>query len=214
MTVFLRNLWNFIAAFPPKSSQFMKRRILSIVRLDLLCWNKLLPTYNRILFFDTQARKTIQLYTDASLQGLGGFYYSDSTHFWSEIVSSISQDSVFAVPLVANPLHINILELEAILIAITAWGSLWSQLELILYTDSSTAYNGLIQHTLRRDANCPLWKILLLAAEHDIKIVPQWLSSQENTLADALSCFNTRLVADLCPHWQAPWSSMLLPQSS
>lgn len=73
--------------------------------------------------------------------------------------------------------------------------------ELILHTD---AFDGLTHHTLRREANSPLRKILLLAAEHDIKTIPRWIPSQQNGLADALSRFDESTVANLCPHWQDP----------
>lgn len=211
--VFMRKLWDFVASFPTGNSQFAKRRILSDVRADLRWWNELLPIYNGVKFFDTQARKTIQLYTDASLRGLGGVYYKGGEgQFWSEATPNIPQDQAFAVPITA-PTHINIHELEAILLAMEAWGSRWHQAEFIIYTDSTTAFDGLTHHTLRGDANLPLRKILLLAAEHDIKILPRWISSQQNGLADALSRFSIQTVANLCPHWQAPWSSIVLPRT-
>ena len=93
------------------------------------------------------------------------------------------------------------------------WGSEWSQAELILYTDSSTALNGLNCHTLRGKANLSLREIMLLAAKNDIKLTPRWITSEENGLADALSRFNKQTVANLCPHWQDPWTSILLRQS-
>lgn len=210
--VFMRKLWDFVSSYPSGCSQFLKRRIPSEVRLDLQWWNELLPVYNGIQFFDTQARESIQLYTDASLQGLGGFYYRNDIQPWSDI-EYIAQEQAFAVPITV-PSHINIHELEAILLAMEAWGGHWSRTKLIIHTDSSTAFNGLTRNTLRGTANSPLRKILLLAAKHDIKIIPHWISSEENGLADALSRFNVQAVANLCPYWQAPWSSLLLPRSS
>ena len=211
--VFMRKLWDFVASYPKTSSRFCKRRIPSEVRLDLEWWNKLLPVYNGVQFFDTQARKVIQLYTDASLHGLGGFYYENETRFWSEFTAFIPQTQAFAVPVPVTS-HINIHELEAILLAMEAWGAYWSKSQLILYTDSTTAFEGLNHHTLKGAANQTLRKILLLAAEHDITIQPRWLPSKDNGLADALSRFSELTIADLCPHWQAPWSSLLLPRSS
>lgn len=67
-------------------------------------------------------RKTIQLYTDAFLQGLGRIYYESTidTRFWSDAVANIFQDHTFAVP-ITTPAHINIHKLEAILWAIEVW---------------------------------------------------------------------------------------------
>lgn len=73
--VFMRKLWDFVASYPNGSSRFSKRRIPFELRLDLEWWNELLPAYNGVQLFDTKTRKTAQLYTDASLHGLGGFYY-------------------------------------------------------------------------------------------------------------------------------------------
>lgn len=43
---------------------------------DLEWWNKLLPVYNGVHFFDicTGSRETQSLYTDACLYGLGEFF--------------------------------------------------------------------------------------------------------------------------------------------
>lgn len=209
--VFMRKLWDFVAAYPVACSHFSKRRISSEVYLNLQWWNKLLPMYNGIRFFDIETRKTVQLYTDASLLGLGGFYYQDNIESWSN-VAYIAQEHAFAAPII-NSSHINTHELEAILLAMKAWGNHWARTKLIVLTDSATAFNGLIRNTLRGTANSPLWENLLLAAKHDIKIIPHWIPSHENGLADALSRFNVEVVANLCPYWQAPWSSLLLPWS-
>ena len=129
------------------------------------------------------------------------------------IYKIIPQAHAFAVP-VSTTSHINMHELEAILLAVKVWGTYWSQSQLILYTDSTTAFDGLNHRTLKGAGNPTLRKILLLAAEYDITIQPRWLPSKDNGLADALSRFSEPTIADLCSHWQAPWSSMLLPRSS
>lgn len=117
--VFMQKLWDFVASFSIGCSRFAKRRIPSDVRADLQWWNELLPVYNEIQFFDTSVRKTVQLYTDASLQGLGGVYYENHLdfQFWSEAALNIPQDHAFAVP-VSTPAHINVHELEAILLTV------------------------------------------------------------------------------------------------
>ncbi len=69
-----------------------------------------------------------------------------------------------------------------------------------MYTDSTTAFDGLNHHILKGTANPTLRKILLLAAEYDITIQPRWLPSKDNALADALSRFSESTIADLSPH--------------
>ena len=69
--------------------------------------------------------------------------------------------------------------------------------------------NKLVEHALLKTSSkgAPefmdlLQQVLLLAAAHDITLVPEWLPSAENSLADALSRLNLKAVTNLCPHWQ------------
>ena len=109
--------------------------------------------------------------------------------------------------------HINVHELEALLVAFDIWAQSWHQSKVIVYTDNTTAFNGLTNLTLRGPGNKPLRKVLLLAAQNDIVIEARWIKSADNGLADALSRINLALITNLCPHWQAPLSSMLLRPS-
>ena len=150
-------------------------------------------------FLILRTGKQIQLYMDASLLGLGGFFYKINANFWLDCTSSIPQSQAFGVPIFSVS-HINIHELEAILLAIEAWGLKWAKSQLILYTDSITAFDGLTHHIFRGAANFILWKILLLATQYNIAIKPRWLSSNENGLANALSRFSESTVTNLCTH--------------
>ncbi len=73
--VFMRRLWDFINHYPRDATRSTLRRIPAWVREDLEWWNKLFPTYNGVLFFDTRNRVTQTLYTDKCLYGLGVFYF-------------------------------------------------------------------------------------------------------------------------------------------
>ena len=98
---------------------------------------------------------------------------------------------------------INIYELKAILIALQTWGPHWSRKSIIVSTDSATAQSGLRRLTLKDPSeNEVLRQILLLAAKHDIVLIPRWISGISNTLADALSRSHINVIADMCPHWQ------------
>ena len=54
--VFMRRLWDFVNHYPRSSPKTARRKILAWVRGDLEWWNKLLTTYNGVLFFDTSSR--------------------------------------------------------------------------------------------------------------------------------------------------------------
>lgn len=211
--VFMRHLWDFVASYPRLSSQFTQKRLTAEIREDLIWWNELLPTHNGVLFFDNQARPVFQLYTDACLEGLGGFYYLGDKLFWDQTTSSVEQKHAF-IASISNSTHINIHELDALLVAFNLWVTQWQKSKLIIYTDNTTAYNGLQNLTLRGSANKPLRKILLLAAQNDISIEARWIRSSDNGLADALSRSNFASIANLCPHWQPPLASIVLHPNS
>lgn len=204
--VFMRSLWDFIASYPSQSSSYTKRRMSSAVQKDLTWWNTLLPTYNGVLFFDESKRPTIQLYTDASLQGLEGFFYYGVCP-WPEAM--IPQTNAFTASTLGDS-HINVYEVQAILLAFQTWSHQWKNHQVSVVTDNTTAYEGLKKHTLRGSANTPLREILLLAAKQDIVIVPCWISSGQNGLADALSRGDKQTIANLCPYWQNQSSTLHL----
>jgi hypothetical protein len=182
---------------------------------DIRWWNSLLPQWNGTLFFSEIERRTIFLYTDASRTGMGGFFLQSDYQFPLEFtLDLIDQRNAFASTLSydRNALFdINIYEIQAILLAFQTWCHRWKKMRIVVSTDSSTAQQGLCKKTLAGLANEPLRAILLLAAEHDILIEPRWISGRSNTLADALSRFDWETIANLCPHWQNSFESMLLP---
>ena len=73
--VFVGRLCDFVNHYPRSAPRTTLRRILAWVREDLEWWNKLLPTHNRILFFNTTNRQSQSLYIDACLYCFGGFYF-------------------------------------------------------------------------------------------------------------------------------------------
>ena len=102
--------------------------------------------------------------------------------------------------------HINFHEVYAILVALQRWGALFARSRLIVNTDNTNAFHGLQSNRLRGNANQILRRVLCIAAQYDIIIEPKWLNSEENALADALSRSDYIQIANLCPHWQIPYS--------
>jgi hypothetical protein len=200
--VFLRSLWSFSAGFPSSQSRFIRRRIPAALRNDLIWWRDLLPNWNGVCFFDTVVRPTISLFTDASGIGLGGFYIRGIEPFNSQLVPS---NHAFAVPLPPSDpntqFDINQYEMEAIKSAFQLWGPLWASSTVRVFTDSKTSALDLLKQTLKSPANIPLRQTLLLAATYDIILEPSWIEGSKNSLADALSRFDTATIANLCPHW-------------
>ena len=222
--VFMRLLWNFVVQFR-SASPHQHRRIPNAVVENLIWWNFLLPIYNGVFFFDYRSRPPIQLYTDASMTGLGGFYYAGSdTWTRSEILQNHAFISCFSDTNVdilssntgvsATHNHINTYEVQAILLAFQTWAPYWYGSKVTIHTDSTTAFEGLRKHTLKGLSNQFLREIFLLAAQKDIQIVPRWIQSEANSLADALSHFKYQTITNMCPHWQYPLNmSTLQPLS-
>lgn len=153
-----------------------------------------------MLCSDLQARPISQIYTDVCLKGLGVFYYSVHKLFWDQATSTLEREKAFVAPVNLST-HINIHELDALLVAFHAWALRWEKSKVIIYTDYTNAYNGLVNFTLRGPANTPRRKILLLAAQYDIVIEARWIKSSDNSLVDAFSRRTFTSIANLCPHW-------------
>jgi len=62
--------------------------------------------------------------------------------------------------------------------------------------DNKTIVDSLKKHTIHGEAIHILQLIYLTAALYDIKLPAQWLSSQENWIADALSHFDLSKLAN------------------
>lgn len=203
--LFLRHLWTFVARIRAQHSHF-KTRIPALVREDLLWWNELLPQFNGILLLQKN-RPRINLYTDASKAGLGGYY---------SILSRPLQSNAFAIRNTTDErkAHINYLETRAVEAAFILWAHRWRGKRVVIHTDNSATFQGLTSHKQRGIGFYPLRHILLLATIHDVILDPQWIAGKTNEIADSLSRFNWDKLANLCPTWQFPFHVTLFPTSS
>ena len=193
--IFTTEIWLWIASFPTKSSQFTRRRLSAGIKNDLYWWRDLLQQFNGTLFYETVARKRINLYTDASGTHKGGY--------WFQVGQEAEQRHAFISAHTPNRrLDINEEEMGAIRQAFQIWGSHWASCEVRIYTDNTTAAIGLSSSSTHGRALPELRAILLLAARNDIIIRPQWIPGNTNSLADALSRRNIKQIADLQPLWQ------------
>ena len=164
-------------------------------------------------FSDHRSWPLIQLYTDASMTSLEGFYYV-SLHTWTQ--SEISQNHAIILcfsdtnvdtlgsntRISATHNNINTYEVQAILLAFQTWAPYCYRSKVIIHTNSTTAFEGLCKHTLKRLSNQFLQEIFLLAAQKDIQIVLHWIQSEANSRADAFSCFKYQTITNMCPYWQ------------
>ena len=135
------------------------------------------------------ARPQVHLYTDASgTKGIGGW--------WSSLAFSA------CVPCRYRHKLIDWKEAYAILFAFAKWSTHWHGYTVIIHCDNSAIVSALSTRSIRGDAIDPLQLILLASAAEDIEIVSEWLSSEANWIADALSRFHLHLIADLFPQFR------------
>lgn len=211
--VYMRYLYSFLASYPLNATKACKKRMNSTVKTDLLWWNELLPRYNGIRCFNVEKRLEIQLFTDASVRGMGGFFLQTSDQDWRNWHHSLPREQAFSAKVQHNPsetFDINIFELGAISLAFDQFAASWKGKRVIIHTDSAISQTGLENSTLRGDANAVLRRIILRASEFDIEIIPRWIAGAVNSLADAISRFKYKEIANWCPHWQASYDSLLL----
>ncbi len=89
--------------------------------------------------------------------------------------------------------------MKAIQHAIQLWLGRLSGSRLILYCDNDACVYGLYKSSIRGPAIIPLRYIAMLAAKNDIILVPTWIPTKANQLADDLSRFRYRKIADIFP---------------
>jgi hypothetical protein len=188
----LRRLYDFEAGFWTRGG----RKLTSAARQDLLFWRDLLPAMNGKLFFDKAKREDFSLYTDACNYGYGG-YASKGNELPDQATS-------FAIEVSHKHRrqHIGIKEARALRLAFQLYSHHWEHGTVTVHVDNEALYFGLINGTIRGAAMNPLRTLLLIASAKDITIVPKWIRSADNALADALSRFDVSAITNLCPHWQ------------
>ena len=230
--VFCRRFWDFITQFKPEWSPDTRRRIPSHLLADLQWWNSLFPLFNGVRFFDDKSRCIIHLFTDASSERLGAFFFdhvqSESCR-WEDQVKALPREHSLSeafIPTEPAPaiLDINVNEITATLAAFKRWAPSWRTKRIIVHTDNTTTLTGIRKQTLKSpEQNSPLRELLLLGAQYDIRIDAVHIPGVENGLADALSRNFFDKIADWCPHWQTDtspsmrrqeYSSSLIPRPS
>jgi hypothetical protein len=100
-------------------------------------------------------------------------------------------------------LYINTLEMDAVLVAFQAWSHLWAGSTVYINTDNEAVRFAIQNSSTKGAASVALRELFLIASQQDIKLVPAWLSSSDNALADALSRLDLNRIANLCPHIQS-----------
>jgi len=122
--------------------------------------------------------------TDASgLKGIGG----------------VHKQRVFSerMPTRHRSKHINFREMFAILHTFLLWHNLWANGRVRIASDSSVIVDAINKCSIKGPVIRPLQSILLIAAVFDIDLMAFWIPSEENIVADAVSHFDFKKLAEL-----------------
>ncbi len=171
-------------------------RITSHMKADLQWWDTFLKDWNGLqLLRHVASRPTWYIWTDASGKfGMGGYILEHP-----DLLQS-AQD-VFSTRVATRDRRkdIQFKEMKAIQHAIQLWLDRLSGSRLVLYCDNDACVQGLTKSSIRGLAMTPLRHIVMLAAKYDILLVPTWIPTKANQLADDLSRFRYRKIADTFP---------------
>ena len=153
-------------------------RIPRTVKLDIQYFIQWCETFNGVSFgCDERSLPFTSCYTDASLEMGGGHCKGDFFHVnWDLDLPAVKTECIY------------VKELAAMYVAVVRWGPRWAGHRVKMYTDNQGALwalrKGLTKNSL---ANMLVRGILWSAAHFDITLEVDYLPSQENILADALS---------------------------
>ncbi|GLB36092.1 hypothetical protein LshimejAT787_0303800 [Lyophyllum shimeji] len=177
---FIRSLYDFRNSF---SSPFAKRRLPRPARHDIAWWRAFAAEWNGIRFLSPN-RETIDVYTDASgTKGMGGVFGAQ----WFSA----------RMPRRYRKAHIQVKEMYAVIYAILCWGESFRGKHIIFHIDNDAVFRALNNLTIRSEPTMRLLRHFLnLACRLDLSFSSVWLSSSENSLADAASP-----LLEAPPHW-------------
>lgn len=205
---FLSRLYQFQATY---RNSHAKRHLTTGAQADLAWWQNLLPSAEGARLLRDVHRRVFHLFTDASFQALGAFWYEADpaqTNWRAALPLPESQALVQRWASTEDPLHINTKEVIAIQASLQAWAPVWAHGTVIVHTDNNVALSGFNSGAVRGTETMNLLRdSLLFAAKYDLLLHATRVTSVQNGLADALSRLDWLQVANLCPSWQVPFPS-------
>ena len=193
---FLRQVFNLLNR---KTHHLAHVRVSSAAKRDLRWWKLFLHQWHGISVIRSLPRPVITIYTDASgTKGLGGIW---GTQAFSVHVNRRHRGK-----------HINWKEMFAIFFAVSLWADNWLGSRVVLMCDNSAVVDAINKKSMHGETIAILQLILLIAAIRDIELHAEWLPSEDNAIADALSRHQWDRLTVLCE--QQGFSPTLLRNSS
>ena len=161
------------------------------MKADLQWWQDFLSDWNGLkLLHYLDSRPTFHIWTDASGRlGMGGYILQDLSEPVQEAFST-------RLATRHRRKDIQFKEMKAVCQAIQLWLLRLRGSKLILYCDNDACVHGLQKLSIRGSAMTPLRDIAMLLVKNDVHLVPTWIPTKANELADDLSRLRYRKIAD------------------
>lgn len=174
--IFLSRMLDFLASMPKKGEVNLTDEF----HRDLYWWSKFVPLYNGVSLIpppDFKAAGTM-LATDACLSGCGGYNNINGQYFHVRFPDSVS----------ARNLHINVLELLAIMVAIKLWGTNLKGHRFEMQCDSSVAVAAMNLARIKDPFSQAIMReIVFWCAIYQVEVYTHHISGYKNEIADCLS---------------------------
>jgi len=219
---FLWRLYNLEVYFLEHSTQGRNRwrRITREAYQDLKWWRRVLDKAPE-RSIQQERRDIVALWSDASgTKGLGAFYTrpkraargvksspnsNPETH-----VTVPSHTFSISLPRYLNKHneHINTKEMRAVEQGLLHRGKEWHGHKVIMHIDNRAVAYAISNRTIGGATMRVLRRCLLITVECDLEIEYQWISTKQNTLADALARFDFDQITNLVPELIYPTSSL------
>ncbi|VDH91426.1 Hypothetical predicted protein [Mytilus galloprovincialis] len=180
--LFVSRLLNWLrSAFPSNvvgSGHKIYRKIPVEVQKDLLWWHRFLSSYNGISMMSLEDWSSPDeiFSSDACLEGFGAI--TSNQYFHAVFPSDITKDQ----------LHINCLELLAIVVAVKIWGKTFCGKKILIFCDNEASVQ-VINSGSSKDAfmqTC-LRELCFIQASFQFEVRARHILGVENRLADYLS---------------------------
>ena len=173
---FLRRLYD---AFRTKAH---RHHIIAIMRFNFQWWNHFLFKWNDIKSL-SKHRSTIYMWIDA----FENYDIRDhiTQNFVETSLSHLMYNHRFFTRLSLK--HINVKEMTSILFVMKKWLNFIREKHLIIHDDNYVVVSRLRKRSIQDVVMTSLRDICMLLTKHDITIIFEWISTNDNTFANLLS---------------------------
>lgn len=184
------------ALYESKPAEDGMHDIEGTVRADLEWWNRFLPLWNgRRMMTPLYKTPAWHLWTDASGKLASGAHIAEEEGQaprlpWTKWQRHTTRQ---------RKRDIQALEMGAVLLALHTWKCEFQGKHIIVHCDNEAVVSGLRSSRMRGPAMVPLRRIVMITALLEISLEIQWISTNDNVLADLLSRLKFDKIANLWP---------------